>query len=312
MTRPKVIFATTVFDEAATGPGVYARYLWGGLRDDDELEFHVVAPSFAECHARLHAVGGTGREVYGRVAAKARQLAAAQAVPLEIADVKPPTPPDPTGMSYEEYGRALNVPGLDPTVEDLQALHLWHVLDNAEILRRLLSAGVSTWGQLHALIESGGEPLWRDFPGLPVHAAAAARAIENACRAWRVGRAKPVDRRALEDSGGVTASFIDRLSDLAKCCGGDAQALLDALAGGEVSHWRSTNTESLREYLEDEGYLPDTAPLSPDDIRARTLTAVAPDVAEGRIHEDLLNRILGAVAAYSQRAEAPSGPVGTD
>jgi len=76
MTRPTVIFATTVFDDVATGPGVYARYLWGALRDDDELELHVVAPSFAESHPRLHAAGGTGREVYGRVAAKALELTA--------------------------------------------------------------------------------------------------------------------------------------------------------------------------------------------------------------------------------------------
>ena len=76
MTKPRVIFATTVFDAAATGPGVYARYLWEHLRDDDGLEFHVVAPAFGESHPRLHAVGGAGRELYGRVAAKALELSA--------------------------------------------------------------------------------------------------------------------------------------------------------------------------------------------------------------------------------------------
>lgn len=75
MTRPNVIFATTVFDEAATGPGRYARYLWDALRDDDEIEFHVVAPRVAERHPRLHAAEEGGGSVYRRVSRGALALA---------------------------------------------------------------------------------------------------------------------------------------------------------------------------------------------------------------------------------------------
>jgi glycosyltransferase involved in cell wall biosynthesis len=76
MARMRVIFATTAFEQVATGPAAYARYLWDAFGDDDEIEFHLVAPSAAESHPRLHAVGGRGRQVYARVAAKARELAA--------------------------------------------------------------------------------------------------------------------------------------------------------------------------------------------------------------------------------------------
>ena len=76
--RRRVLFVTTVFDDVATGPGIYARYLWQGLRDDDEIEFHVVAPGFREPHFRLHPVGRRGplRSVYRDVATEALALAA--------------------------------------------------------------------------------------------------------------------------------------------------------------------------------------------------------------------------------------------
>ena len=76
MDKPRVIFATTVFNEVATGPGRYARYLWDALREDDEIEFHLVAPHVAEDHPRLHAAEESGGSVYRRVSRRALALAA--------------------------------------------------------------------------------------------------------------------------------------------------------------------------------------------------------------------------------------------
>ena len=50
----RVVFSTSVFDDAETGPAIYARYLWQAFRDDPDLEFHMVAPSSEEQHPRLH------------------------------------------------------------------------------------------------------------------------------------------------------------------------------------------------------------------------------------------------------------------
>ena len=76
-----VVFVTTVFEGVDTGPGIYAHYLWRAFRDDPEVEFHVVAPEFAERHPRLHAAGtGTGSlDLYRRVQDKAMEVAAAEA-----------------------------------------------------------------------------------------------------------------------------------------------------------------------------------------------------------------------------------------
>lgn len=76
--NPRVIFATTVFDDVQTGPGMYAQYLWRAFRDDPEIEFHVVAPSFPHEHPRLHAIEPADRAgtLYHRVGRAALRLAA--------------------------------------------------------------------------------------------------------------------------------------------------------------------------------------------------------------------------------------------
>ena len=71
------MFVSTVFDEVANGPAIYARYLWDALRDDPDLDFHVVAPSFAGQHERLHPSGvrRSSRDLYRTVCEVARLVA---------------------------------------------------------------------------------------------------------------------------------------------------------------------------------------------------------------------------------------------
>jgi len=75
--KPKVIFVSTVFDDVNTGPGIYAEYLWKAFRDDEDFEFHVVAPSIEERHPRLHGsgVGRNSLNTYDRVQRLARRIA---------------------------------------------------------------------------------------------------------------------------------------------------------------------------------------------------------------------------------------------
>ena len=63
MSKPKVIFVTSVYDDVGTGPSTYARYLWEGFRDDKDIEFHLVAPRSTTEHPRLHPVQAVGRSL---------------------------------------------------------------------------------------------------------------------------------------------------------------------------------------------------------------------------------------------------------
>jgi hypothetical protein len=227
--------------------------------------------------------------------AEVRRLAAAAAGPLEIAAVELPEPPSPDGMSYEAYGRMLGVPAVDAAADSLDGLHLWHLLDDAGVLHQLLRRRIRAWGQLRTLLEHGGGGLIDGSDRALRRAGIVARALEAACRSWRIGRGRPVDRAALLDSTHVSSAFIDQLAELARDVDGDAQRLLEGLERGRVPRWRAANTERLREFFEAGGYLPEGPPLTPDEIRTRVMAAVADDLAAGRIEQPCIERIMAAL-----------------
>ena len=227
--------------------------------------------------------------------AQERQLAAGKASPLEIAHIEAPKPLDPAGMSYDEYGSALGVPGLDPTAENLDDLHLWHLLNDCDLLFQLLTNGVVTWGQLRTLVEHGGAGLVESEAVELDRGQVIARAVGAAYEAWQIGRGKPVDRGVLLDKKRVSVRFIDELSELAQQVQGNAQAIIEALEMGKVSGWRSKSTDRLREYLEENGFLTDIDPLQPEEIRVRIVGSVAEELRNGIIDLQQINRILGGL-----------------
>lgn len=224
-----------------------------------------------------------------------RGLTAPDSTPLEIVRIERSTPPPPGGLNYEEYGHRLGVRGIDPTREDLDQLHLWHVIDDPSFLYELLCLDISTWGQLRILIDHGSGGIVDNADERFEHVAAAARAIDAACRAWRVGRGKSIDRSVLQDSGHVSEAFIDRLAELAQDSDGDAARFLVDLEKRGVPHWRADNTPLLREYLEQQGYLVGESPSTPSEIRIRILADVGDDLREGRLSQHWLDRLVGSL-----------------
>lgn len=224
--------------------------------------------------------------------AEIRRLSASRRKPLEITPVKKTVPPHPNGMSYKAYGLKLSVPAVDPLEPTVDRIHLWHLLDDTKTLYDLLSKGILTWGQFRTLIEHGGGDLIRDLDGAPLRARAAAKAIETACEAYRIGRGKPVDRAVLIDSGAVSEAFIDKVADLCYRLGGDAQALIEALERGDVSGFRRSKLDDLRDYFEDRDYLPLHEPLTTEKVRIRVMAAVAEELRNGLLDGTFVDQLV--------------------
>jgi hypothetical protein len=224
-----------------------------------------------------------------------RSEAVAAATPLELVavDVKEPIAPD--GLSHSEYGSRLQVPGLNPGNENLDDLHLWHLIEDVNLLYMLLKKQIGTWGQLKTLLKHGGGGLVETNDPQYRCAVMNARVIETACKAWCIGRCKEVDRKALQQSEFVSPSFIDPLAGLAASVGGNAQAIITALEASEIKRWRQANTENLKSYFESQGYLTTEEPLRKVDIRIRVVAAVADDLRDDRITEAVIDRILGSL-----------------
>ena len=124
---------------------------------------------------------------------------------------------------------------------------------------------------------------------------ARAGAIRAAFKAWRIGRGRPVDRAALEASGVVSESFIDRLKDLAVEVEGDPLQLIDALEKGQVKRWRPAITERLREYLEDQGYLDHEQPLAQEELYHHALASSAREHVGVDLGEGWLERMIASL-----------------
>lgn len=211
--------------------------------------------------------------------------------------------PDPGEMSHEEYGRVLGVDnGVSPRTP-VGDLHLWFLVEEVNSLHKLLSEGLSSWGQLQNLARYGGLAAVGMSRGEYTKVATRVRALEALMEAWKVGRGRPVDRRTLERSGAVSETFIDEVDELCLEVDGDAQKLLEALERGEVRRFRSAKIDELREFLEERGYLDEEEPLSSDEVWIRVKAAVSEQLAEGAIQDDDLRRVLWRAAARKSGGE---------
>jgi hypothetical protein len=229
--------------------------------------------------------------------AEIRQFSEAERVPpIEFERPEPLPVPRPDGLPWSEYGRRLKVPAIDPHDEP-GTLHLWYLIEDVDLLHRLLEAGINRWGQLQTLSAYGHVEMVRRDSRVYHQAEASARAIETAVGLWRIGRGEPVDRAALADSGAVSDNYLDRVDELAEGLGRDAQHLLDALERSEVRGFRTDKREALAEYLASNGYLAEDAPLDPEQIHDRTRAQFFDEVDSGLLRRARLAQLVDCVLA---------------
>lgn len=226
--------------------------------------------------------------------------------PLSVLASPFPTIPRPDGLGYDDYGRLLHVPGLDPRT-DAGGVHLWYLEREPERLHALLSRGITTWGQFRTLAELDGGRLLPDNAAGDL-IAARARLFGAAFEAWRIGRPPRVDRSVIIASGAITPNFLERVVDLCDAVGGSGSALVAALQDNRVPRLQRPRVEQLQAYLTEGGYLEVAEPLGPDDLRVHVLAAVAEDFVAGRLsveEVDLAISRLPGVAGPATSAALP-------
>ncbi len=206
--------------------------------------------------------------------AELRGLATAFGDVSELA-VPPREPvPAPGDDPPERYAMRIGVPKPSPH-EGVEGLHLFHVLrDDLPTLHRLIDqARVEVVGQWRSARQSPAIQRVLD-ESARARVDAAVGVAERFLEAYAIGRGRPVDRAVLEGTDAVSDSFIERLAVLAREVDGDAQALVDAIAEGRVSHFRSDKLEQLSDALEASGHLDPATPLDADALRVRALAGL--------------------------------------
>ena len=203
----------------------------------------------------------------------------AEARPLDVEPVQRPAVPAPTSEDRHAYADLLDIPAINPYSSSAAEVHLWHLFDNPHVLHRVLHAGYTRWGPLHAVLEQGvslANLVGESDPPLQLNAEQLTRraeAIEAVCEAWRQGRGQPVTREAIEECPAVGESFIDRVHELSEQLGHDARSLVDQVK--YLTRWRTKKTTELESWLTDHGYLDPADRLTRDQLRARGLAVLA-------------------------------------
>lgn len=252
------------------------------------------------------APGGSEPRVLDVAALRGRARAVED--PAALAPLPPPSIPEAAGRSAEAYGAALAVPSIDPWAP-AEAVHVFHLLrDDLALVARLLRRSVRTAGQLEAWLGSDmgeaallGDETERRALALRV------RAARVFLEAWREGRGCPLDRTALEE-GGVTATFLDRITELASELGGDAAALLralDARNDERAKGFRRETREGLAAYFRGHGHLDDRPRLSLDEVVERVARAIAADTGADPETWATWARGFAAGLPPSLRSDAP-------
>jgi hypothetical protein len=182
----------------------------------------------------------------------------------------------------------LGVPPVDPRRPSGE-LHLFHLVrDDLELLHGLMEDWrIVSLAQLEGLLAS-------ESAAAAVPDGAQQELLRERCEVartwmdfWRQGRGRPVDRIALEASGVISATFLDRVAELAEEMGGDAAALLRALRSKRVPRFREGSVDELEGWLREEGYWDPAERLDRAGRERCTLQTlahrIAPEVVRGLV-----------------------------
>ena len=221
-----------------------------------------------------------------------RRLQQAASGPLDDSTVQLDPIPSPGGMTLIEYQRVLNAPQLDPS-GGARVNHLAYFIESSEQLYLLVRAGIETYGQLQSMGSHGKVDAYVPDDVL-ARMEARACLLDAFSEAWRIGRGRPVSREVLLEAG-VSKSFIDRVTEMAKDLSWDAKRLVEALDTGtdeRAKGFRTKSLASLEENLSENGYLDTRETLDEETVYNRVLSAANDFVKRGAIDTEEVRELF--------------------
>jgi len=176
--------------------------------------------------------------------------------------------PAPDDQTYEEYGKALQVPAFDLMTQDVDRIHPWYLTNDTQLIYECLQNGLLTWGQIQAFLNKGMllEGVTSDEIG---KMAEAVTLIKEVLKLWRLGRPKPIDRSVLRQADAISPAFIEKAEEVAQSVDYDPVRFMEAVEDGELKRFQNNKKDELREFLEQEGYIPSEQAYTEDELNAQ-------------------------------------------
>lgn len=234
--------------------------------------------------------------------AAARRLARA-ATPAQLPPPPPPAVPRPApgAAGLAAWRLAVGVPPFDPRREPAAQHVDWLLLDDADLLYRLVVAradlvGAAVGARDH-LVAAG-----------VVDAAAATALAERAtlleifCAQWRVGRGRALTIEDIEASGAVSNVMRERVQGVFAQSGGDAEAFLAGLDG--VKGLRESTVTKVREHLAEAGVTDERDVFDEPELLRRVLAQAGLAAARGAAPAPDASLVASCVARWWRAAQA--------
>lgn len=177
--------------------------------------------------------------------------------------------PKPGNLSRREYADLLNLPTFNLLTDKAEQMHLWYLVDDLNVLYECLQKGIKSYGQLESFLKHKGkieqltEPLW-----ISVQEKISLLAFYQ--ELFAQGRAKPIERQILIESGCISGTFIDSVTAKLLELNNDPQKLVEALKIGAISRFNKSKADDLENYFLNQGYLDGKTPLISDELLLRT------------------------------------------
>ena len=199
--------------------------------------------------------------------------------------------PSPEGLSHQAYLEVLNPPVFRLLQDSSHQLHVAYLIEENNLLQACLERGVHYYGQLKSFTKHQGKLKGMNDAVLEeIHQKVSLLEIYQ--ELYQQGRARPIDRAVLQESGSVSDTFIDAVDEKLKEVDYNPERLIEALKNREVGGFIQSKREDLQNYLTEKAYLDEREPLSSEEISIRVHAALSQMDLPENIADRFLKRIV--------------------
>lgn len=225
-------------------------------------------------------VEGTDLDLRTHDLNEVREIASTQRRPRR-ADRLPREIPSPIGRTHSEFGDAIGAPGFLGT-DAVESIHLWHFIDEPEVLATCMKDRITTFGQFESVVLSGTYNMASFDEDKLLQIESRGKAMRAVLKGFNIGRGRYVHAIDIAECKAVADKFLNWFTELVEATNGDAKKIISAARENRPKGWGDGKTDKLEEAFVEGGYIVDEEPLSKDQVWHRGLQAAKGiDLGEG-------------------------------
>ena len=175
----------------------------------------------------------------------------------------------------------------------VESIHLWHFIDEPELLAACMKDRLTTFGQFQSVVLSDTYDLAAFDQDTLHQIEARGKAMRSVLEGFNIGRGRYVHAIDIAECNAVADKFSDWFITLAEANNGDAKRIISATRENRPKGWGDAKTDKLEEAFVEGGYIVDEEPLTEDQVwRRGRHAAEGVDLGEGWL-DRIIHELFG-------------------